>query len=106
VVPISEARRVVEWRALIEQNPQAFTWDGASYTGRLTDSRGFSLDPVEGGMIANQEAVLWALRSDFTSGLPGEGDTISCRGLGWRVRKLTLTMSYGVQFDLEGPDRR
>jgi len=106
VLPISESRRAIEWQALINQNPQTFTWDGETYTGRLTESRGFSLDPVEGGMIAAQEATLWCLRSAFTSGTPGDGDIISCRGLGWRVRKVTLVMSYGIQFDLEGPDKR
>lgn len=95
----------MEWSALIDVNPQEFRWDGDTYTGRLTESRGFSLDPIEGGMVANQEAVLWCLRSSFTSGLPSDGDIISCRGIGWRIRKVMLVMGYGVQFDLEGPDR-
>ena len=106
MLPISEARRKAEWEAIIAANPQEFTWDGDTYTGRLTETRGFGLDMVEGGMISNQEATLWALRADFTSGLPGEGDIIACRGVGWRIRRVQLVMGYGVEFALEGPDRR
>lgn len=106
MLPISETRRKLEWQAIISANPQEFTWDGSTYTGRLTETRGFGLDPIMGGMIAVQEAKLYATRDDFDEGIPSEGDIISCRGIGWRVARVQLVMGYGVEFDLQGPEKR
>lgn len=105
--PISETLRIVEWRALVTQYPTAFTWDGDSYTGRIADARDFGLESVTGGFVQDQGPMsLFCLREIFTDGSPGEGDILQINGLGWRVSRIRLVMSFGIVFDLEGPDRR
>lgn len=106
MLPISETRRAVEWAALINQYPTNVTWDGDTYVCRLTDSRGYNLDPIEGGFVQGQTAQLFALNNSFTNGMPGEGDILLAAGVGWRVMGLTRVMGFGTTYQLEGRDKR
>jgi len=103
---ISENRRIVEWQALQSQYPAEFEWDGDTYTGRVTDSRQYSKSPVWAGMIQEQGATLYCLRSIFTDGMPGEGDIIRYKGLGWRIASISLVMDFGVIYQLASPEKR
>lgn len=103
---ISESRRVVEWQALQRQYPASFTWDGDAYEGRFTDSRQYTKKPEWGGFTQEAAGTLYCLRSIFTDGMPGEGDIIQYKGLGWRIASVSLVMDFGVIYQVEGPDKR
>jgi hypothetical protein len=70
---------------MISDMPVSFTWSGTVYTGaRSSISKGDS--PETGGFLTEYDFRITAQTSQFTSGTPNVGDTITFSGKDYKIQ--------------------